>query len=83
MSAPEEDDLEVDELVARLGDLVQKIERDISEGGYLPATVLPALIDVTVFQLLECDDPEESLRHFVADLLAQFQSVLDMPDEEP
>ena len=83
MSAPEEDDLEVDELVARLGDLTQKIKRDISEGGYPPCTVLLALNDVTILQLLECDDPVGSLRHFIADLLTQFASAIDMPDEEP
>ena len=73
----------MDELAARHSDLVQKIERDIAEGSYLLATALPALIDVTVFQLLECDDPEGALRRFVADLLVQFDFVLDTLDEEP
>jgi hypothetical protein len=82
VSAPDDDELELDELVARLKDLIQKIERDISEGGYLPGTVLPALIDVAVWQLLDCTDPEEAFRHFVGDLLAQFHECLDEPDEE-
>ncbi len=83
MSAPDDGDLEGDELVARLGDLVEKIERDVEEGAYPPGTALPALIDVVVFQLLACDDPEDAFRYFLADLLRQFGSALNMLDDEP
>jgi len=44
---------------------------------------LLALNDLTIFKLLECDDPIGSLRHFIADLLTQFASAIDLPDEEP
>ena len=81
MSTPD-DDLEVDELLARLEDLVQKIEGDITEGGYLPGTVLPALIGVAVLQLLECVEPQRAVLHFLADLLEQFQAAYDMPDDD-
>lgn len=82
MSAPDHDDLESDELVARAGDLVEKIERDIEEGAYPPWTALPALIDVVVLQLLASDDPEGKFRLFLADLLDQFHSVLNMLDDD-
>jgi hypothetical protein len=82
VSAPDHDDLESDELVARAGDLVEKIERDIEEGAYPPWTALPALIDVVVLQLLASDDPEGKFRLFLADLLDQFHSVLNMLDDD-
>ena len=83
MNSPDDDDLEGDELVARAGDLVEKIERDIEEGAYPPWTALPALIDVIVIQLLASDDPEGAFRHFLADILDQFRSALNMLDDEP
>jgi hypothetical protein len=82
MSAHNDDELEVDEWVARLADLVQKIDGDIAEGGYRPGTVLPALIGVAVRQLLECADPQHTVLVFVADLLYQFRAAYDMPDDD-
>jgi hypothetical protein len=69
-----------DEMVARIKDLLLKLEGGIPEFVF-PGVALPALIDVAVSQLLECTDPEEAFRHFVGDLLAQFEKALDEPDE--
>lgn len=83
MTAPDDDDLEVDEMVARVEDLVQKIERDLDEGAYPPRIALPALMDILVVQLCACDDPEDAFLHFLADFLDQFRSGMKMLDDEP
>jgi hypothetical protein len=67
-----DDDLEGDEFVERVGDLIEKIGRDINEGGYSPYTALPALADVIVDQCLASDDPNKTLAHFMSYLLKLF-----------
>jgi hypothetical protein len=78
-----DDDLEGDEFVERVGDLIEKIGRDINEGGYSPYTALPALADVIVNLCLASDDPSESLRRFMTHLLQLFADFWPPPDDEP
>lgn len=78
-----DDDLEFDEFAERAGDLVEKIDRDIKEGGYSPSTSLPALANVIVEQCLASDDPNESLRRFMTHLLQLFADFWPPPDDEP
>jgi hypothetical protein len=83
MSTPDREDLEADELLVRMNDLTEKIERAITEGWHGPATALPALIDAAVSQLFDCEHPEESFRRFLLDLIASFSLALNTPDDEP
>ena len=78
-----DDDLEGDEFVERVSDLVEKIDRDIKEGGYSLHSALPALADVIVEQCLASGDPNESMRHFIIFLLEMFAHFWPPRDDEP
>jgi hypothetical protein len=78
-----DDDLEGDEFVERVADLIEKIGRDIKEGGYSPYTALPALADVIVDQCLASDDSGETARRFMIHLLRLFAEYWRPSDDEP
>jgi hypothetical protein len=78
-----DDELEADEFAERVVDLVEKIGRDIKEGGYSPYSALPALAEVVVDQCLASDDPSESLRPFLLHLLELFTDYWPPSDDEP
>jgi hypothetical protein len=82
MSAPELSELELDVIAERIEDLIEKLRRDIAEGGYPPVAILTALSSLVILEVFDCENPGAAFRLFLSDVLQLFGTTLGKSDHD-